>query len=60
LERLARTAPTTTVMITEGEFDAILAEQETGLVTVSSTNGAKGVQAGVGQELSRFPCSPAF
>jgi hypothetical protein len=47
-------------MITEGEFDAILAEQETGLVTVSSTNGAKGVQAGVGQELSRFPCSPAF
>jgi hypothetical protein len=42
LERLARAAPTTTVLITEGEFDAMLAEQETGLVTVSSTNGAKG------------------
>jgi DNA primase len=42
LERLARAAPTTTVLITEGEFDAMLAEQETGFIAVSSTNGAKG------------------
>lgn len=43
LERLAKTAPGTTTVITEGEFDAMLGEQETGLTMVSFTNGAKGV-----------------
>ncbi len=32
-----------TVALTEGEFDAMLGEQETGLTMVSFTNGAKGV-----------------
>ncbi|MDI6752809.1 MAG: hypothetical protein QME78_00255 [Thermodesulfobacteriota bacterium] len=44
LERLAK-APAGTVIITEGEFDAMLAEQETGMIGVSSTNGAKGFKA---------------
>lgn len=42
LERLAKAAPGITVGVTEGEFDAMLGEQETGLLMVSSTNGAKG------------------
>ncbi len=43
LERLAKAAPGMTVALTEGEFDAMLGEQETGLTMVSFTNGAKGV-----------------
>jgi hypothetical protein len=39
LERLAKAAPGTIIIITEGEFDAMLAEQETGMIAVSSTNG---------------------
>ena len=46
LDRLAKAAPGITVMITEGEFDAMLAEQETGFLAVSGTNGAKSFQAG--------------
>jgi len=45
LERLAKAAPGSTVIIPEGEFDAMLADQETGYVGVSSTNGAKGFKA---------------
>jgi hypothetical protein len=45
LERLSKAAPGTTVIITEGEFDAMLAEQETGMLAVSTTNGAKGFKA---------------
>ncbi len=41
LERLAKAAPGITVLITEGEFDAMLVEQETGYIAVSGTNGAK-------------------
>lgn len=41
LERLAKAAPGITVAITEGEFDAMLVEQETGMLAVSGTNGAK-------------------
>lgn len=41
LERLAKAAPGITVVITEGEFDAMLVEQETGLLATSTTNGAK-------------------
>ena len=44
LERLAKAAPGITVLITEGEFDAMLAEQETGYLAVSGTNGAKSFQ----------------
>lgn len=46
LERLAKAAPGITVLVTEGEFDAMLAEQETGYLAVSGTNGAKSFQAG--------------
>ena len=42
LERLVRAAPGSTIIITEGEFDAMLAEQETDYIGTSSTNGAKG------------------
>ena len=45
LERLAKAAPGITVVITEGEFDAMLVEQETGMLTVSGTNGAKSFKA---------------
>lgn len=46
LDRLAKAAPGITVLLTEGEFDAMLAEQETGYLAVSGTNGAKSFQAG--------------
>ena len=46
LDRLAKAAPGITVAITEGEFDAMLVEQETGILTVSGTNGAKSFQSG--------------
>jgi hypothetical protein len=46
LDRLAKAAPGITVLLTEGEFDAMLAEQETGFLAVSGTNGAKSFQAG--------------
>ena len=46
LDRLAKAAPGTTIIITEGEFDAMLVEQETGYVAVSGTNGAKSFQEG--------------
>ena len=46
LDRLAKAAPGTTILITEGEFDAMLVEQETGYIAVSGTNGAKSFQAG--------------
>jgi hypothetical protein len=45
LERVAKAAPGIPIIITEGEFDAMLAEQETGMLAVSSTNGAKGFKA---------------
>ena len=48
LDRLAKAAPGITVLLTEGEFDAMLAEQETGFLAVSGTNGAKSFQAGLG------------
>jgi hypothetical protein len=41
LDRLVKAAPGTTILISEGEFDAMVAEQETGMLAVSSTNGAK-------------------
>ena len=44
LDRLAKAAPGITVIITEGEFDAMLVEQETGYLAVSGTNGAKSFQ----------------
>lgn len=46
LDRLAKAAPGTTILVTEGEADAMLVEQETGYITVSGTNGAKSFQAG--------------
>lgn len=46
LDRLAKAAPGITVILTEGEFDAMLVEQETGYLAVSGTNGAKSFQAG--------------
>ncbi len=42
LERLARAPKGSTIILTEGEFDAMLADQETGYIGVSATNGAKG------------------
>ncbi|MFA5382454.1 MAG: toprim domain-containing protein [Candidatus Micrarchaeia archaeon] len=39
LDRLTKAAPGITVVACEGEFDAMLVEQETGLLAVSSTNG---------------------
>lgn len=42
LERLAKAAPGITVVITEGEFDGMLVEQETGYLAVSATNGVGG------------------
>lgn len=45
LDRLAKASPGITIIITEGEFDAMLAEQETGMLSVSSTNGAKGFKS---------------
>ena len=41
LDRLAAAPQGSTVIITEGEFDCMLAEQETGCIGVSSTNGVK-------------------
>jgi hypothetical protein len=41
LDRLATAPQGSTVIITEGEFDCMLAEQETGCIGVSSTNGVK-------------------
>ena len=43
-DRLAAAPPGSTVIITEGEFDCMLAEQETGYIGVSPTNGAKTFQ----------------
>ena len=43
-DRLAAAFPGSTVIITEGEFDCMLAEQETGYIGVSPTNGAKTFQ----------------
>ncbi|MCK9377495.1 MAG: hypothetical protein M0P73_15250 [Syntrophobacterales bacterium] len=45
LDRLAAAPPGSTVVITEGEFDAMLVEQETGYIGVSSTNGSRSFQA---------------
>jgi hypothetical protein len=45
VERLVKCPPGSTVIITEGEFDAMLAEQETGFVSVSGTNGAGAFQS---------------
>jgi hypothetical protein len=42
IDRLVKAPDDATVIITEGEFDAMLAEQETGLVSVSPTNGTQG------------------
>jgi hypothetical protein len=42
LERLMKAPPGSTVVITEGEFDCMLVEQETGYIGVSATNGTKG------------------
>jgi hypothetical protein len=39
LDRMAKAAPGITIVACEGEFDAQLVEQETGLLAVSSTNG---------------------
>ena len=44
LDRLAKAAPGITVITTEGEFDSMLVEQETGYLSVSGTNGAKSFQ----------------
>jgi hypothetical protein len=41
LERLAQAPQGSMVIITEGELDCMLAEQETGFIGVSSTNGVK-------------------
>ena len=41
LERLAQAPQGSTVTITEGELDCMLADQETGFIGVSSTNGVK-------------------
>jgi predicted transcriptional regulator len=41
LERLAAALPGSTAIITEGEWDSLLAEQESGYIGVTSTNGAK-------------------
>jgi hypothetical protein len=43
-DRLAAAPPGSTVIITEGEFDCMLAEQETGYIGGSPTNGAKTFQ----------------
>ena len=43
-DRLVAAPPGSTVIITEGEFDCMLAEQETGYIGVSPTNGAKTFQ----------------
>lgn len=39
LDRLKKAPPTSIICITEGEFDSMLVEQETGLISVSPTNG---------------------
>lgn len=41
LDRLAVAPPGSTAILTEGEFDCMLAEQVTGHIGVSSTNGVK-------------------
>ena len=38
-DRLAKAPPESIICITEGEFDSMLLEQETGLISVSPTNG---------------------
>ncbi|MBM4289485.1 MAG: hypothetical protein FJ135_15315, partial [Deltaproteobacteria bacterium] len=45
LERLAKSPPGSAIIICEGELDSALAEQETGWVGVTSTNGAAAFQA---------------
>ncbi|MDX9789048.1 MAG: AAA family ATPase [Desulfobacterales bacterium] len=39
IDRLVKAAPGSTIAITEGEFDSMLLEQESGLLSVSPTNG---------------------
>jgi len=39
LDRLVKAPPASIIMVTEGEWDSILMEQETGLISVSPTNG---------------------
>jgi len=43
-ELLAKAPAGSTIIITEGEFDAIMTTQETGLIAVSSSNGCKSFQ----------------
>lgn len=43
-DRLAKAPAGSTAVITEGEFDAIIVEQETGFVGVTATNGCKSFQ----------------
>ena len=54
LDRLAKAAPGITVLLTEGEFDAMLVEQDTGFLAVSGTNGAKSFQANWVKHFHRF------
>jgi len=39
LDRLVKASPGLTIAITEGEWDSMMVEQETGLISVSPTNG---------------------
>lgn len=43
-DRLAKTAHGSIVCLTEGEFDSMVVEQETGLLSVSPTNGTNAFQ----------------
>lgn len=54
LERLGKAAQGIMVLITEGEFDAMLDEQETGILAVSGTNGAKSFQDNWVKHLNGF------
>ena len=49
-DRLAKAVPGSIAGITEGEFDSMLAEQETGLTSVSPTNGCNAFQRAWVQE----------
>lgn len=49
-DRLAKSAPGSIVGITEGEFDSMLVEQETGLTSASPTNGCNAFQRAWVQE----------
>lgn len=44
VDRLAKSSQGSIVALTEGEFDSMLVEQETGLVSVSPTNGCNAFQ----------------